>query len=44
VTTPAANDHGCTTQTCQSDGDCDCGYCVGGICSAVPGTCQYPPQ
>jgi hypothetical protein len=43
VSAPAANSHGCTTMSCTSDGDCDCGYCVGGVCSADPGTCQSPP-
>jgi hypothetical protein len=43
VSAPAAYDHGCTTMTCTSDADCDCGYCVKGACSAVPGTCQFPP-
>ena len=43
ITTPAALDHGCTTLPCKSDGDCDCGYCVNGVCAADPGTCQFPP-
>ena len=44
VTAPAAYDHGCATMFCKSDGDCDCGYCVNGGCSADPGTCQTPPS
>jgi len=44
VTAPAASDHGCRAMTCKSDVDCDCGYCVNGVCSIGPGTCQYPPQ
>jgi len=43
VAEPPAYDHGCTAMPCKSDADCDCGYCVGGICSAAPATCQYPP-
>ena len=43
VAASAAYDHGCTTMSCKSDGDCDCGYCVNGVCSADPGTCQTPP-
>jgi hypothetical protein len=43
VASPPANDHGCTTMSCKSDGDCDCGFCMDGVCSANPGTCQYPP-
>jgi hypothetical protein len=43
VADPAARDHGCTIMPCKSDGDCDCGYCVNDVCSADPGTCQYPP-
>jgi len=35
--------HGCTPLTCKSESECDCGYCIGGSCSAAPGTCQYPP-
>ncbi len=40
---PAPGSHGCTTTSCTTDGDCDCGYCVGGKCSADPGTCQFAP-
>lgn len=44
IATPPAYDHGCTPLPCsKSDGDCDCGYCVNDVCSADPGTCQYPP-
>lgn len=35
--------HGCMMATCASDGDCDCGFCMGGYCSADLGTCQHPP-
>jgi hypothetical protein len=44
VSAPAALSHGCTGLSCSSDGDCDCGYCVNGVCSADPGTCQTPPS
>ena len=41
---PDLYSHGCTTAACTSDGDCDCGFCVEGYCSADLGTCQHPPQ
>lgn len=44
ATPPPSSSHGCTPITCKAESDCDCGYCIGGSCSAVPGTCQYAPQ
>ena len=39
-----AGSHGCTALACANDGDCDCGYCVNGSCSASLGWCSNPPQ
>lgn len=36
--------HGCRAQTCVSDGDCDCGYCVEGACAVALGRCSFPPS
>jgi hypothetical protein len=44
-TTPSdRNSHGCTTMTCKKDSECDCGYCVNGICSSSLGSCSFAPQ
>lgn len=33
----------CAPKPCTTDCDCDSGYCVGGYCSSVLGTCVSPP-
>jgi hypothetical protein len=35
--------HGCAPLTCSSDADCDCGFCVNGLCQSNLGMCSYPP-
>ena len=32
-------DHGCVRITCATDGDCDAGVCVSGLCQEVAGIC-----
>jgi hypothetical protein len=42
--TPVTGTGGCTPKSCRTDCDCDAGgYCVGGSCSSVLGTCFMPP-
>jgi hypothetical protein len=40
-TEPAS--HGCIKLECQSDTDCDCGYCVNGACRSSLGMCSQAP-
>jgi hypothetical protein len=35
---------GCTPKPCSTDCDCDSGFCVGGSCASVLGTCVMPPS
>ena len=35
---------GCTPKPCSTDCDCDSGFCVGGSCASVLGTCVIPPS
>ena len=34
---------GCMPKPCSTDCDCDSGFCVGGSCASVLGTCVMPP-
>ncbi len=36
--------HGCTALACQADTECDCGYCVNGVCQSNLGMCSHPPS
>ncbi len=38
-----ATSGGCTPKPCSTDCDCDSGFCVGGSCASVLGTCAMPP-
>jgi hypothetical protein len=35
---------GCSVKTCSSDGDCDCGFCVGSRCAGRLNVCVIPPS
>ena len=37
-----AEGHGCVRLDCAVDGDCDCGYCAGGVCRDALGACTPP--
>jgi hypothetical protein len=42
VCQPTATVGGCAPKPCSTDCDCDSGFCVGGSCSSVLGTCVMP--
>jgi hypothetical protein len=44
VCTTTATVGGCKVKPCSTDCDCDSGFCVGGSCSTVLGTCVRPPS
>lgn len=35
--------HQCERLSCEVDGDCDCGYCLEGVCRDVLSYCAMPP-
>ena len=34
---------GCARRACNSDTECDCGFCVTGTCESQLGSCSFPP-
>ena len=38
-----ATSGGCTAKTCSADGDCDCGFCIQGLCASRLKVCVLLP-
>ena len=40
---PDAEVTGCARRECDTDSDCDCGFCVTNTCESTLGLCTFPP-